>query len=174
MSELVEMEKSGREIANRLTPVGAIQGEDEQDTQLLQQAHRNALRYISSFTWCRSVLDAYFGGGVGGIFTLFFFHIQSDRSEVDPWIWTMTGDIPPAYLPLSDCTSPQEAFEIYVDGMKRWIELARQGKSASDAKDVPPVNVPSTPEWAEQLHQRIETIERILPSFFSEDAASSL
>jgi hypothetical protein len=78
---------------------------------------KDAQSYISSFTWCYAVLGSYFAGGFGGIFAIFLFHIRPSRSEVDPWIWVMLGDVPRAYLPRTDCTSPSEAFGLYFSGM---------------------------------------------------------
>jgi hypothetical protein len=125
-----------------------------------------ARRYVSSFSWCEAVLDSYFGGGVGGIFAVFFLHIRPSRSGIDPWIWSMVGDIPSAYLPLSDCDSPAEAFKTYVVGMSNWVELARQGKTGTARQGVPPVNVPSTPEWAERLDQKLRGLTQVIKPFF--------
>jgi hypothetical protein len=102
-------------------------------------------------------------------FAIFFFHIQPGKPDIDPWIWIMTGDLPPAYLPLADCESPSEAFEMYVDGMNRWVEFARQGRAGTEEDGVPPVNVPATPKWAEQLHQRMITLEKFLGPIFRDN-----
>jgi hypothetical protein len=101
----VPIELKGKEVALGPVPSGSIVGDDEEDTVLLRKMFDGAKQYISSFSWCEAVLDSYFGGGVGGIFAVFFFHIRSSRVDADPWIWIVVGDIPPSYLPLSDCES---------------------------------------------------------------------
>lgn len=131
MAAFAEIELVGKRIAASLIPSEKIQGEDATDTILLKRMAEDAKRYITSFAWCHDVLDSYFSAGVGGIFAIFFFHIRSNRPEVDPWIWIIVGDIPPAYLPVSDASSARMAFQTYLDGMSRWVEFARKGKAAA-------------------------------------------
>jgi hypothetical protein len=64
---------------------------------------------------------------------------------VDRWLWTITGDVPPAYLVTDDARKPREALEGYVFEMRRWVRKVRAHK---DLTDVIPVDVPpqrSTP-----------------------------
>jgi hypothetical protein len=110
MNALPDPELRGELIASELVPAGDVSGGDEQDTNLLRAMSKDAKRYISSFPWCGTVLSSYFGAGVGGIFAVFLFHIRPGRAEIDPWIWVVVGDIPPAYLPVADCQSPTEVF----------------------------------------------------------------
>jgi len=168
-----ESELTGEQIASGLVPIGEICGDDDVDTQLLQELGEEANRYISSFSWCKTIIGAYFGGGVGGIFAVFFFHIQPSGKGVDPWMWIMVGDVPPAYLPLEDCSSPAEAIETYLAGMERWVELARKGETGSPDQGVPPVNVPATPEWAEQLNGRLSALRLAVKPFFEDDSQKS-
>lgn len=129
-----------------------------------------AAEYISSFSWCEGILDSYFGGGVGGIFAVFFFHIRTGRADVGPWIWIVVGDIPSAYLPLKDCETPAQVFTTYVDGMSRWVEFARKGQPGEAIPpDVPPVNVPPTPEWAERLNQKLRGLILLVKPFFEKE-----
>jgi len=163
-------EAEGMRIASGLIPAAKIKGDDAADTRLLRKMSEEARRYISSFSWCDSVIDSYFGGGVGGIFAVFFFHIQPSRRGVSPWIWIMVGDIPPAYLPLDDCSSVAEAFGMYIRGMSKWVELVRKGKTGTAEQGVPPVNVPATLEWAERLNQRLYGLTiAVQPIFQGED-----
>jgi hypothetical protein len=155
MPTFAEIEIAGERIATGLVPSDEISGDDEMDTRLLSEMADAAKRYISSFSWCVAVLDSYFGGGIGGIFAVFFLHIRPSHPEVDPWVWAMVGDVPPAYLPLTDAESPAEAFAEYMHGMSKWVELARKGEIGTPEEGVPPVNVPPTPEWAERLNQKL-------------------
>jgi hypothetical protein len=170
---LVPIEVKGKEVALGLVPSGSIVGDDEEDAVLLRKMFDDASRYISSFSWCEAVLDSYFGGGVGGIFAVFFFHIRSRGVDVDPWIWIVFGDIPPAYLPLSDCESPSEVFRTYIHGMSRWVEFARKGQpGAAIPGDVPPVDLPPTPEWAERINQKIYGLTLAVKPFFEEESST--
>jgi hypothetical protein len=145
-------------------------GDDDEDTALLRQMSDEATEYISSFSWCETIVATYFGGGVGGVFAIFFYKIRPARAEVDPWIWVIVGDIPPAYLPISDCRSAAEAFKRYMCGMSKWVELARNGQAGSAEQGVPPVNVPATPEWAEELERRLQILTLIIKPLFEPDS----
>ena len=162
----VPIERQGQQVASDLTSAKSIVGGDEQDTFLLRTMAEDAERYISSFPWCEAVLESYFGGGVGGIFAVFFFHIRPSRPNVEPWIWIIVGDIPPAYLPFSDCKTPAEVFRTYMRGMSNWVELARQGQRGSPEQGVPPIDVPATPERAERLSQRLQGLMLAVKPFF--------
>jgi hypothetical protein len=172
MNRRHEIERKGWRIANELQSSSEIKGDDEEDTRLLHKMLEKASSYLSKFSWCKSIRQAYFAGGVGGILAIFFFHIDSSRPDVDPWIWVIIGDIPPAYLPLSDCESQSEAYELYTRGMKRWAETVKAGDDPSRYHNIPPVNLPPTCEWADKLSQRLHTLSFTVAPFFtdSEDA----
>jgi hypothetical protein len=89
------------------------------------------------------------------------------RPEVDPWIWIMIGDVPPAYLPRTDCGSPAAAFGTYFHGMSKWVELARKGKSGTPQHGLPPVNLPTTPEWAEKVNQKLRGLTLTIKPLFT-------
>jgi hypothetical protein len=170
----VPIELQGEQIASDLTPAGSIVGDDEQDTVLLRKMSEDAKRYISSFPWCDAVLGSYFGGGVGGIFAVIFFHIRPSRPNVEPWIWIVVGDIPPAYLPLTDCKSPAEVFKTYLRGMSNWVKLARKGLTGTPDQGVPPVSIPATPEWAEKINQKLNGLKLAVQPFFDEDQSGTI
>lgn len=169
MQTRAEIEIAGRKIAAELVSNDKIGGDDATDTELLKGMAVEATRYIRSFAWCETVIGSYFGGGIGGIFAVFFLHIDSSRPEVDPWIWIIVGDVPPTYLPLTDCASPAEAFRIYFHGMSKWVELARKGEAGTAEQGVPPVNVPATPEWAERLNQKLHGLTLCIKPLFERD-----
>lgn len=163
------MELKGRQLAGRLVPVSDIASDDEEDTRLLRGMAEKARTYLASFFWCKQIDVGYFAGGVGGIFAIFLFHIRPGRPDVDPWVWVVVGDIPSAYLPISDASSPHEVFENYIDGMNRWVQHARNSDAkGAAAADAPPVNVPATPEWAEKLKIRLDTLEQVVRPFLLE------
>jgi hypothetical protein len=148
-----------------LVQADQLVAEDEDETLCLRQMHQDARTYLSSFSWCLGIQEARFGGGLGKVFAIFLFRIDA-RPGIDSWIWVVVGDIPFAYLPLEDCGSPLGAFELYLDGMTKWIGLARQGKEGKPEDGVPPVNLPATPEWAEKLSVRLEALNQIMRPFF--------
>ena len=141
-------------------------GEDEAETGLLRDMLNEAKIFVQSFSWCDAVTNSYFAGGVGRVFAVFLFKISTRNPAVDPWEWIFVGDMPSAYLPVEDAGSKLEAFDTYVEGMKRWVEFARRREEPGRDDRVPPVNVPATPEWAEVLDRRlVSLIELIRPLF---------
>jgi hypothetical protein len=152
-----------------VVPVDAIVGEDEEDTTLLRKMAHEADEYIRSFPWCRRVSRSFFAGGVGGIFAVFLFNIDPARPEIDKWIWIMVGDMPPAYLPLEDARTAAEVFNTYMQGMTKWVHLARQGRQGTAEDGVPPVNVPATAEWADKLEKRLHLLRFVVKPFFEDE-----
>jgi hypothetical protein len=150
----------------RIVPAEQLAGDDEEDTVLLRQMLENARRYALSFSWCDSVNSEYFGGGIGKIIAVFLFNISTKPPDVDPWMWIIVGDIPSAYLPLEDCNSPMKVFETYTDGLQKWANFARDSKTGTAEEGIPPVNVPATPEWADQIQKRIQLLNDLARPYF--------
>jgi len=140
----------------------AIQGDDEQETQMLNRMALDARNFLSQQPWCTTVGEGYFAGGIGNVFAIFLFNLLPDRSDIPLWQWVMYGDIPPAYLPVEDADNPQEAFESYLSALRKWCENARSGKSV---ENLIPVNVPPNAEWADDLEKRLALLSEIVPPF---------
>jgi len=156
----------GPPLASTVVPVEQMEGDDDEDTALLKEMSKRAKDYILSFRWCDSIESGYFGGGVGKILAIFLFKINSTNPEVDPWEWVVVGDIPPAYLPLEDAGTSLEVFDLYVGGMKRWVQFAREGVSPLPEDCVPPIEVPATPEWAKELNGRLDSLNELVRCHF--------
>lgn len=150
--------KSRLEVSG-IIPVEQMAGEDEEDSALLREMEDNAEKFLKFFPWCLEIQESFFGAGIGGIVAIFFFRIAPSRPDVDEWLWVVVGDMPPAYLVIDRCKTPSEAIEAYIEEMSEWVELARHGQESAD---VIPVNVPNTPEWAENLSSRLKTLKTIL------------
>jgi hypothetical protein len=153
---------------NGVIPIDKMFGGDEEDITLLRVMASDAREFILGFSWCKSIREAYFGDGFGGIVALFLFRIEPSRNGVDEWLWVVTGDLPPAYLVIDVSRTPSQALENYIQEMSKWVELAKQGRSS---KKVIPVNVTSTPENAVTLEGRLKVLrEVIMPAFQSSEA----
>lgn len=144
-------------------PIEQLFGEDSFDTKLLTEMAIEAQKFLESQPWCKQVFEGYFAAGLGGIFAIFLFRIDTAAREADEWMWIINGDIPPAYLPLSDEVTPREVFEAYLAGMLRWVAVARGERL--NGPDVPPVAVSPTREWADNLKNRLTVLEEMLPPF---------
>ena len=167
MSErIITNEMSAQSVAAELDPIEQTSGDNHEDTRLLREMAQRARVYLEGFPWCAVVLNGWFGGGVGGIFAVFLFHIVPADSDVDEWLWVMNGDLPSTYLAFEDAPSVKEAFQLYVDGMLRWVEYA-QSEEIQEPEDVPPINVEATRNNAAEVEHRIRSLQRILGSAFS-------
>jgi hypothetical protein len=116
------------------------------------------LEYLRAFAWRQSVEERYFGAGIGGIVAILLFGIVPDRARVDEWLWVVVGDLPSAYLVTDDCKLPSEALEGYIAEMRKWVRLAKAGRTSPA---VIPVNVPATAEWAKELEGRLSFLKKI-------------
>jgi hypothetical protein len=97
------------------------------------------------------------------VVAIFLFGIVPARQQVDEWLWVVVGDLPSAYLVTDDCKVPSEALQGYITEMRKWVRLAKAGRTSPN---VIPVNVPATPEWAKELEGRLNFLEKdILPRF---------
>jgi hypothetical protein len=149
-----------------LVPVSQMTGDDDRDIELLRRMSEGAVVYLTSHAWCSAASCEYFGGGIGGIFAVFLCKVDSPSPEVDSWIWAIMGDLPAAYLPLEDAPSPRDVFREYVRGMTKWVELAKQGKTGDEEDDIPPVDLPSTPDWADKIEAKLHLLLLLVKPYF--------
>jgi polyhydroxyalkanoate synthesis regulator protein len=149
-------------------PTDKMVGDEPEDTALLIKLRDSASKYLLSFPWCVSILETYYGDGVGGIVGVFLFRLLSARPDIDEWLCVVVGDLPSAYFVTDDLKSPYEVLEAYIMHRSHWVKFAMEGKAPPT--DVMQIDeVPPTPEWAKDLQKRLDTIrEHILPSFRKE------
>lgn len=146
-----------------LVPTRRLQGDSAKDTKLLRQMWREAERFILSHGWCASVLEQYFGVGVGGVVAVFLFKIRPTQVGVDEWLWVVVGDVPPAYLVADDNPTAIEALRAYVREMRKWVSAVKHGKRVDE---LIPVNAPPNREHALQLESRLTFIsKKLIPQF---------
>jgi hypothetical protein len=81
------------------------------------------------------------------------------HDAIDWTVFSVVGDLPPAYLYFEPPDTWQDALEGYVAEMRAWVEAARPG---GDVSELIPVNVPPTAEYAEILGSRLDFIRRNL------------
>lgn len=122
--------------------------------------------YIESFRWCASVTQQYFAGGIAYIFAICVFDIVPARPDIPARSWVFVGDVPLVYLSIEDASTPLEACDSYIAGMRRWVDVARVSGSVEGRDDLPPMTVPPTPEWAEKLGGRVDFLEANVRELF--------
>jgi len=155
---MVRPKKIGPDISS-VTPISHL---DCALSPKLANALSEAQEFIGFYDWVSHTTSAFLGAGFDGIVYIFLFGIVSTREDVDPWVWVIVGDVPPAYITCEDAKNPYEALDAYVGAMEEWVQAARSGSAITD---LIPVNLPATPDNADILAQRLEFIdERILNS----------
>ncbi len=146
-----------------VVPLDQMVGGDDEDTRLLREMASGAEKYVRSFSWCKGIREMLFGDGYGGVAAVFLFHIEPAREDVDEWLWVISCDVSPAYLVTDSCKSPSQALECYIEEVRKWIDLAKQGRAS---KDVIAVYMPATAKNAEDVERRIKVLrEAIVPAF---------
>jgi hypothetical protein len=146
-----------------IIPLDELFAEQEEGTAALCDMAEEAQSYLEAFPWCVSIEEGYFGDGVPDVVAVFLFRIDPSRPNIDEWLWVIVGDLPPAYLLTHISKTPSQAIEGYIEEMTKWVELAKEGKFSDK---VIPVDVPSTPENAEDLEERLQVLARdVVPAF---------
>jgi hypothetical protein len=139
-----------------------LQGEDAEDTLLLQQLLVKAHAYLRSYRWCHRIQESYFGLGVAGVVGVFLLRIVGGEG-VDDWLWVVVGDLPSCYLVTDDAPDGVSALEVYCELMDDWIAWVRAG---CVGKAVFPVDAPATEEAACALGSRLDCLRStVIPAY---------
>lgn len=136
-----------------VVPIAELQGDDEEDTELLVKNYSEARSFLLSHDWCRAISSAYFGMGVGGIFSVFLFQVEG---ECDDWLWVVEGDLPSAYFVIDEAPNPTSALAVYVKLMREWVAAVR---GQSKIEDAYPIRAAPTEENARKLETRLDYLE---------------
>ena len=148
--------------ANGVVRVDEMVGDDPEDLRLLRESLAAAVMYVEGFAWCRRVLEQYFGAGIGGVVAVFLFRIDA-VDAADEWIWTVSGDVPSAYLVTDAARDAASALEVYCGLMHDWAEAVRSGRGIAE---VFPVDASPTMENAELLEKRLSFLNAtVLPEW---------
>ena len=140
-----------------ITPILEMQGDDQEDTELLNKMSQDADCFITSHQWCPNISEKYFGFGIGGIVAIFLYHFDSLVNETDDWLWVIVGDLPSVYLVTDGASCPMEALERYCELMEDWANKIMSNNSIDDCY---PVKAAPTKENAELLLNRTRFIRK--------------
>lgn len=137
-------------------------GDDDEDTDLLRSMAQEARDYIGGFRWAPPVSRQYLAFGVGGILALFLMEFErAIEGFEDRQLWTVVGDLPPAYFVTDECPAPRDAIETYCQLMEDWADQVLSGRDLSDAF---PIEAAPTQEHAQMLKSRLEFIRtKLIP-----------
>src|ERR1700761_8793840 len=80
-----------------IAPLADVQTFDAEERASLDKLAQTARKYISSFSWCTTVQQQYFAGGIGLVFAIYLFDIVSSNPRIPARTWVFVGDVPMAY-----------------------------------------------------------------------------
>lgn len=117
-----------------------------------------AREFLEAQPWCLRVLDLTCAFTAAGAIAVFQAEL-APTGNGDPTVWTVVGDLPPAYLPFSPADTWKDALGAYAFEMRRWVAAAESGQPVDL---LIPVNAPPTREFAAMLAARLDVIEQQL------------
>jgi hypothetical protein len=117
--------------------------------------------FLDTFAWAKRTGRVWVGDCVPGVLGLFLVELDPPTTEIDQCVWTVVGDLPPAYISTAYAKSPRAALDGYIGEMEAWVDAVRNGKPVDEFI---PVNGAPTLANAEALKSRLAFLEReILP-----------
>jgi hypothetical protein len=133
------------------------ESEGEEAKALLEKANSS----LDTFSWAKVPRKFWIGECVQGVLGLFLVQLVGADREVDPYIWVVVGDLPPAYLSSKFVHSPREAVNAYIAEMEAWVDAVEKDKPT---QGLIPVDGEPTHENAMALKSRLEFLDqKILP-----------
>ena len=150
------MSDAPRPWMNKVVPIESIDAGSEVDSEEIRALCDEAAEYLKGFSWCGEIEERFLGIGIPGLLGVFLFRIAPARSDVDPWVWVINGDLPPAYITTENAPNPACALDAYVGAMESWVRAVREGRSV---KDEIPVGAPATAPYADALESRLKILD---------------
>ena len=147
-----------------------FEGEDVEETRLAGVSIAAARSYISGFRWCSKIVEQYVGLLFPGVLGVSLFEIVPARNA-PPWVWIITGDLPPAYLNVDPNVTPNaaNALDCYVGHMRAWVDAIRDQKSL---EGLMPVAAEPTIANANLLDSRLDMIDSFILSQYVDELLS--
>ncbi len=113
--------------------------------------------FLNTFRWAKRTGKAWVADCVPGVWALFLFELDAAAPDVGKYIWTVVGDLPPAYISTVYAKSPRAALDGYIGEMQAWIDAVENGQPVDD---LIPVNAAPTLANAESLGSRLDFLRR--------------
>jgi hypothetical protein len=147
----------------KVVPIDSPRGGSRFDVEELRVLYDEAAEFLRGFSWCRRIEEGFAGICVPGLVGVFLFRFEPAGNDVDPWVWVITGDVPPAYVTTENAPNPACALDGYIGAMQSWVRAVREGRPVSGEI---PVNAPATPPYADMLEARLTLLDgEVLPRY---------
>jgi hypothetical protein len=151
-------------IPGRLVmPIEHLFGEDPEDTETLRAMAVDAERYLGASLGASQSKSVTSARALGKSSPFFCFAFAPASRTLMNGSGLLSETCRRRTSSIDSCKTPCQALEGYICEMRGWVELARDGQMS---RDVIPVNVPATPEWAKGLVGRLQFLEsHVLPGW---------
>ena len=117
--------------------------------------------YLNSFKWAGVQRRFWVAECIPGVMAMFLVELNPAKPGIDPYVWVIVGDLPPAYLSTVYVRSPRAALDGYIAELLAWVEAVEQGKPIDGLM---PINGAPTRENALALKTRISFLDqKVLP-----------
>ena len=147
----------------KVVPIETLRGRSTFEVEELLVLYDEAAEYLRAFSWCGTIEEGFAGICVPGLFGVFLFRFVPAREGVDPWVWVVAGDLPPAYLTTENAPNPACAVDAYIGAMRSWVRAVQEGRPV---KDEIPVTAPATIPYATALDARLTLLDHeVLPHY---------
>ncbi len=147
----------------KVVPIETLRGRSAFEVEELLVLYDEATEYLRAFTWCGKIEEGFAGICVPGLVGVFLFRFEPAASDVDPWVWVITGDVPPAYVTTENAPNPACALDGYIGAMRSWARAVREKRPVSGEI---PVNAPATAAYADMLEARLTLLDQeVLPRY---------
>ena len=127
---------------------------DPVEREYLVEMQAACASFLTDQSWVDDVRQLFWGTGFPPRLGVFLANIGG-ADGVDPWLWVILGDVPPAYLVTDMAKTPQAALTLYCDLRDEWVTAVREGLPLVDLM---PVDVLPTRDHADMLAVRIATL----------------
>ncbi len=148
---------------DKVVPIESLRGRPSYDVEELLVLYEEASDYLKAFSWCGKIEEGFAGICVPGLVGVFLFRIQPVKDGVEPWVWVVAGDLPPAYLTTENAPNPACAVDAYIGAMRSWARAVREGRPVTEEI---PVSAPATVGYATALEARLTLLDvEVLPRY---------
>lgn len=127
------------------------------ESSVLQRYRQRARRFLQSFAWCSELRGERFAAGAAGIAGLFAMEVLV-KGAAREWLWVIAGELPSAYVPISEAPSTRAAMTSYCAMIERWIADRERG----------PVGLEPTAASREHLQKQLSVLRGyVIPALCS-------
>jgi hypothetical protein len=129
--------------------------EGEEEAERLKTLTAEAWSFAQSFRWTPPIADLVLGFGIAPIVGVFLMRFEPDGDPRDAEHWVVVGDLPSMHFETDDAPNPAGALQLYCAIAEDGADNVLAWREQSDSYPIP---VAPTPEHAQMLKSRIDTL----------------